>query len=110
MSITLPLARRARQAVDLRRAEQFRYERMVQALRLFSRLALGAALAGLLLPDPAGTVASALAVAVVVAAPLFRVAWLAARWYRRGDRRYAAVAVGLLLIVGCGCVLALVTR
>jgi hypothetical protein len=39
-----------------------------------------------------------------------RVAWLAVRWYRRGDRRYAAVAAGVLLIVGAGSVLAFVTR
>lgn len=104
MSITLP------RVADLRREERFRYERMGHALRLLSRLALGAALAGLLLPDPIGKVASALAVAVVVAAPLLRVTWLAVRWYGRGDRRYAAVAVALLLIIGCGSVLALLTR
>jgi hypothetical protein len=65
---------------------------------------------GVLLPDRVGTAASAIAVSIVVAVPLIRVAWLAIRWYRRGDRRYAAVAAGLLLIVAMGSVLALVTR
>ncbi|MNC90237.1 hypothetical protein D3C83_63120 [compost metagenome] len=83
---------------------------MVRTLRILGRLALATALAGLLLPDPVGPVASAVAVAVVAVAPLLRVAWLAVRWSGRGDRRYAAVAVALLLIIGCGSVLALVTR
>jgi hypothetical protein len=102
---------RGGRAVDLRRSEPVRYPRMIAMLRLLIRVAFVAALAGLLLPDPVGTAASALAVAIVVAAPLLRVGWLAIRWYfRGGDRRYAAVAVALLLIVGTGSVLALVTR
>ena len=64
----------------------------------------------MILPDPVGDAASVTAVGVVVAVPLMRVAWLAVRWYRRGDRRYAAVAAGVLLIVGAGSVLAVMTR
>ena len=97
--------RRAGRVVDRRRTEQVRYPRMIAMLRLLNRLAFVAALAGLLLPDPVR------AAAIVVAAPLLRVAWLAIRWYfRGGDRRYAAVAAGLLLVVGAGSVIALVTR
>jgi hypothetical protein len=110
MTVALPTVRRVRQIVDLTRGERIRYERMVRALRLLGWVAFGAALAGVLLPDPVGNAAGATAVGVVVAVPLLRVAWLAIRWYRRGDRRYAAVAAGLLLIVGAGSVLALVTR
>jgi hypothetical protein len=83
---------------------------MIQALRFLTRLALVAAVAGLLLPDPAGVAASGVAVAVVVGTPLVRVGWLAIRWYRRGDVRYASVAAALLVVVGTGSVLALVTR
>ena len=100
----------ARWEVAVRRPERVRYERMIRVLRFLSRVAIAAALAGMLLPDPVGQAASATAVTVVVAAPLIRVAWLAVRWYRRGDRRYAAVAAALLLIVGSGSVLAFVTR
>ena len=99
-----------RRVVDLRHPEVVRYERMIGALRLLLRVAFVAALAGLLLPDPAGDVAAAVAVIVIVAAPLVRVGWLAVRWYRRGDRRFAAVAAALLLVVATGSVLALVTR
>jgi hypothetical protein len=105
-----PRHRRTGRVIDLRGGELIRYERMIQALRFLTRLALVAAVAGVLLPDPAGEVAAGVAVAVVVGAPLVRVAWLAIRWYRRGDRRYAAVAAGLLLVVATGSVLALVTR
>ena len=108
--ITASPVRWARQVVDLRREERVRYERIAWTLRFFTWVALAAAVAGLLLPDPIGDAASAVAVGVVVGIPLVRVAWLALRWYHRGDRRYAAVAGALLLIVGTGAVLAFVTR
>ena len=96
--------------ITIRRVERVRYERISWTLQFFTWVALGAAVAGLLLPDPIGNAAGALAVGVVVGAPLVRVGWLAVRWYHRGDRRYAAVAAALLLIVGTGAVLAVVTR
>ena len=99
-----------RPVIDLRRSGPFRYARMTAMLRFLIRAAFVTALAGVVLPRPLGTVASALAVGIVVAAPLLRVAWLAIRWYLRGDRRYAAVAASLLVVVGSGSVIALVTR
>jgi hypothetical protein len=96
--------------ITIRREERVRYERIGWTLGFFTWVALGAAVTGLLAPDPIGTAASAVAVCVVAGTPLVRVAWLAVRWHRRGDRRYAAVAAALLLIVGTGAALALVTR
>jgi multisubunit Na+/H+ antiporter MnhB subunit len=110
MSAAPPRIRQASRVLDLRGAEQVRYKRMIRVWSLLTRLAFAAALAGLLLPDPGGAAASAVAVAVVVGAPLLRVAWLAVRWHRRGDRRYAGVAAALLLVVAAGSVIALVTR
>lgn len=46
------------------------------------------------------------AVAVLLVVPLIRVAWLALRWWRRGDVRFALVAVGVLLVVATGALLA----
>lgn len=100
----------SRPVIDLRRSGPFRYARMTAMLGFLIRVAMLAALAGVVLPQPVGTAASAVAVTVVVAAPPLRVAWLAIRWYLRGDRRYAAVAGGLLLVVGTGSVVALLTR
>jgi len=102
--------RRTGRAIDLRRPERVRYGRMIGVLGVLTKVAFVAALGGLFLPDPVGPAASALAVVIVIATPLLRVLWLALRWYFRGDRRYAAVAASLLLIVGTGSVLALVTR
>jgi len=99
-----------RPMIDLRRSGPFRYARMTAMLRFLIKAAFVAALAGVVLPRPLGTVASGVAVGIVVAAPLLRVAWLAIRWYLRGDRRYAAVAASLLVVVGSGSVIALVTR
>ena len=89
---------------------RIRYERMMWALRLTGRMALLAALAGTALPGASGRRASATAVGLVIAAPLLRVSWLAYRWWRWGDRRFASVAASLLLVVGTGTVVALLTR
>ena len=51
-----------------------------------------------------------LAVGLVIAAPLVRVSWLAYRWWRWGDRRFASVAASLLLVVGTGTAIAVLTR
>jgi len=102
--------RQFRRVIDLRGPEQVRYARMISALSVLTRVAFLAAVAGVLLPGTGGTAASAVAVTVVIAAPLLRVAWLAIRWYRRGDRRYAVVAVSLLAVVASGSVIAVVTR
>ena len=87
-----------------------RYERIIGALRITKRVALLAALAATFIPGQAGTSAAALAVGLVIAAPLLRVSWLAYRWWRWGDRAFASVAASLLLIVGTGAAIALVTR
>ncbi len=69
---------------------------------------LVAAAVAALLPDEAGSTAGALMVALLVAAPLVRVAWLGIRWARKGDRRFALVAAGLLAVVAAGTAVALV--
>lgn len=43
-------------------------------------------------------------VGALIAAPVIRVAWLAVRWFRLGDIRFAMVSVGLLLVVGVAAV------
>ena len=90
--------------------KRIRYERMMWALRVTARVTFVAALAGTVLPGSSGRKASAVAVGLVIAAPLLRVSWLAYRWWRWGDRRFASVAASLLLVVGTGTVVALLTR
>jgi hypothetical protein len=87
-----------------------RYERIIWALRISTRVTLVAALAGTFIPGETGRSASAAAVGLVIAAPLLRVSWLAYRWWRWGDRAFASVAVLLLVVVGTGTAIALVTR
>ena len=91
-------------------AERIRYERIIWALRVTIRVTLAAAVIGTVVPRAAGRSASAAAVGLVIAAPLVRVAWLVYRWWRWGDRAFASVAAGLLLVVGTGTVVALLTR
>ena len=91
-------------------AKRVRYERIIEAFRIGTRVALIAALAGTVLPGEAGRAASAAAVGLVIAAPLLRVSWLAYRWWRWGDRLFASVAASLLAVVGTGTAIALLTR
>lgn len=60
------------------------------------------AAAGTVLPGDAGLAAATALVAVLVAAPVGRVAWLAFRWIRRGDPRFATLAIALVVIVLSG--------
>ncbi|HEY4409483.1 MAG TPA: hypothetical protein VGO87_06350 [Acidimicrobiia bacterium] len=91
-------------------AKRIRYERMMWALRVTARVTFVAALAGTVLPGDNGRKASAVAVGLVIATPLVRVGWLAYRWWRWGDRRFASVAASLLLVVGTGTAIAVLTR
>jgi hypothetical protein len=80
-----------------------RQARLLRALRGATVLAGVLAAAGVVF-EPAAVAA----LAVLIGAPLLRVAWLANRWRRRGDARFALSAAGLLVIVGLGPVLAAV--
>ena len=91
-------------------AKRIRYERIIWAMRITIRVTLVAALIGTFVPGELGRAASAAAVGFIIAAPLVRVAWLAYRWWRWGDRAFASVAASLLLVVGAGAGLAALTR
>ena len=90
--------------------ERIRYGQMIWALRVTKRVALVVALLATVTRGATGRNAGAIAVGLVVAAPLLRVAWLAYRWWCRGDRAFASVAGSLLVVVGTGAAIAYVTR
>lgn len=75
---------------------------LVRLLRVATAVAFVLGLLGAALPGDGGRAAATAAVAVVVAVPLVRVAWLAARWARRGDARFAVLAALLLAVVATG--------
>jgi hypothetical protein len=83
-----------------------RQRRLILWLRAVSWLTLAGAAAGTILPGRAGRWAATATVALLVAAPLLRTAWLAVRWSRLGDRRFAAAAVLVLVVAGSGVLLA----
>lgn len=76
-----------------------RQRRMIIALRVALVLAAALATTGLVLPGEAGRTVAWGFVAVVVVAPVIRTMWLALRWWRRGDPRFAGVAVAVLAVV-----------
>ena len=75
-------------------------------LRIASILVLAAAGVGALVPGDIGERAAIGMVGLLVAVPLGRALWLAVRWWHRGDRRFALLAVTLLLLVATGAALA----
>jgi hypothetical protein len=93
-----------------------RFPRIVHGPNRFSRLSiwlrravlLVAVLAAitLLLPVAAAEKLGTVLVCLLIALPLARVLWFVQRWVRRGDLRFAAIAAGVLVVVGLGALLA----
>lgn len=77
-----------------------------RAMQVAALVAFTLALFGALLPGIAGRRAAGAVVAFVVVVPLLRVLSLGVHWLRMGDRRFAGVALGLLLIVAAGSLIA----
>jgi hypothetical protein len=74
-------------------------------LRIATVVVLASAVLGVVLRDDAGQAAATVMVALLIAIPLVRLVWLVLRWLHKGDRRFAALAVLLILLVGVGAVL-----
>lgn len=90
------------------RSPEQRFAGLSRSLRVGTGLVAATAATGTLVGGDVGTVAGVAVVVAVVAAPVVRVGWLGARWYRRGDRRFAGAAAGLLGVVAVAAVVALV--
>jgi hypothetical protein len=87
-------------------AREGRQRALVLFLRATLVLVVASSAAALALPGGAGETASTAMIALLIAIPLVRVAWLVVRWLRLGDLRFAATAAGLLVIVGTGALVA----
>lgn len=83
-----------------------RFERLASALRMATMVVAALAAIGLVLPSDAGRVPASVLVAVLILTPLARVGWFAQRWLRRGDRRFAGVALAVAASVLVGALLA----
>lgn len=79
-----------------------RQRHLLLFLRSLYALAIAFAAGGVFLPGAAGRASGTALVTTLVAAPALRVAWLAMRWVRRRDLRFAMVALVLLVVVGVG--------
>ncbi|MFM7064993.1 MAG: hypothetical protein ACKO04_16135 [Actinomycetes bacterium] len=82
-----------------------RFDRLAQLLQAAVVLVAVAAALGDLLPGPGAKLAGWVLLATLVAVPVLRVLWFVARWYRRGDPRFALVGTGVLLVMAAGVVL-----
>ena len=72
------------------------------ALTWLTRAVVVVGVLGAVLPGDAGIGVATAAVGAVVAAPLLRVLWLVFRWSQEDDRRFIAVGLGLLGVIGLG--------
>lgn len=76
-------------------------------VRVATVVALVAAIIGTLASGRLSSIAGGIAVGVIIATPLLRVALLGGRWARVRDTRFAIAAFGLLLVTATGAALAL---
>ena len=76
-------------------------------IRAASVVALVSAVVGVFASGRVSSVGGGIAVGVIIATPLLRVALVGGRWARVRDTRFAAAAFGLLLVTGAGAALAL---
>ena len=93
-----------------------RFPRVVHGPNRFSRLSIWLrravllvavlAVLTLLLPVAAAEKLGTVLLCLLIALPLARVLWFVQRWVRRGDLRFAAIAAGVLVVVGLGALLA----
>ena len=83
-----------------------RHQLLAQLLRYLLYVAAALALATVVLPPRLGRWTGGAMAVVLIGVPLWRVAWFVARWVRRGDRRYALVGAGVLVVVAIGAALA----
>ena len=83
-----------------------RQARLLVVLRMAVFLVLACALLGAMAPEPWDGRAARATVALLVLFPVGRVGWLGIRWLRKGDIRYATVALMLLIVVGTAAVVA----
>ncbi len=81
--------------------------RMAVVLQRATLVALVVALAGVAVPGAAGEGIAWVAFGLVIAVPLGRICWLAARWASRREWLFSLLAVALVVIVSVGGVLAL---
>jgi hypothetical protein len=84
-------------------------DRLVTALVWVVVVAAGLAVLGLALPGDLGDTVAAAAVVVVIAAPLLRVFWLIAAWWRSGDWRFVGIGCALLTVVALGTLVAVLS-
>ncbi|KAA0232407.1 MAG: hypothetical protein JJLCMIEE_00342 [Acidimicrobiales bacterium] len=79
-----------------------RYQPLVWFLRVATLLAFLLAVAATFAPSPLDKSFAIATAALLVAAPLVRIAWLIIRWWRRRDLLFVSVGVALLLVVAGG--------
>ncbi len=83
-----------------------RQRHLIRALDVAVLLVGAVAALALVVPPALGEQLAWSVVAVVAAVPVGRVAWLAVRWARLGDLRYATIAAWLIVVVTGGALLA----
>lgn len=82
-------------------------KKLIRPLQIAGFLVFLLAVGAAALPSRAGEAVGAVMVGVLVAAPLLRVAFFVGRWWQIGDRKFALIALVLLVEVGTGTAIAL---
>jgi hypothetical protein len=80
---------------------------LVQSLRVVLGLVFVLSVGSVVFEHEVGHDLAVAMVAVLAAAPVVRLLWLATRWTGKGDLRYAVEAGGLVCLIGAAAVIGL---
>ena len=83
--------------------------RLSPAMRWATFTAWGLALVATVAPSDWSTIAGALALGLIITAPILRVLLLVVAWWTEQDFKFVALALALLSVIATGAVIALVT-
>jgi len=95
-----------REPIPSGRVSTIRGRWQAPALAWTTRAVIVAGLLSAVLPGQAGITVATAVVTAIIAAPLLRVVWLVHRWRQERDRRFVALGLALLAVVGIGAGLA----
>jgi 4-hydroxybenzoate polyprenyltransferase len=80
----------------------------IPALTWVTRVLLAVAIVGALVPSTVGEALQVSVVAIAIAVPLLRVAWLIHRWRQERDWIFVRLGLVLLLVIGAGALVSLI--
>jgi hypothetical protein len=81
-------------------------QRLAGLMQIALAAAFALALGGAFVPGSIGHASGVACIVILIVTPVVRIGWLTTSWARSGDRRFALLGGGLLLVLAVGAVIA----